>query len=77
LWEEWSRWTDGQGLTPAQACLSVVWSQSEIDRIVVGVDSLSHLQDILASVDAPAATPPATLMSEDLDLINPARWNAH
>jgi len=77
LWEEWSRWLSGQGLTPAQACLSVAWSQVEIDRIVVGVDSLYHLQDILASIDAPVAMPPATLISEDPDLINPSRWNTH
>jgi aryl-alcohol dehydrogenase-like predicted oxidoreductase len=76
IWEEWSRWLDGQELTPAQACLSVAWSQLEIDRIVVGVDSLNHLQDILAGIDAPGTMPPASLMSDDLDLVNPSHWNA-
>ena len=77
LWEEWSRWLDGQGLTPAQACLGVAWAESEIDRIVVGVDRLDHLQDILAVIDAPAVVPPATLMSDDPYLINPSRWAIH
>lgn len=77
LWEEWSRWVDGQKLTPSQACLSVASSHAEIGRIVVGVDSLNHLRDILGGIDASVAVPPATLMSEDLDLINPSRWNAH
>ncbi len=77
LWSQWDRWLDDQALTPLQACLGFALSQSGIGRVVVGVDSLKQLQEILASVKNSALTPPKSLMSEDLDLINPSRWTAH
>jgi aryl-alcohol dehydrogenase-like predicted oxidoreductase len=72
LWDQWHDWLDDMTLTPLQACLGFVLSQPEIDRVVVGVDSLKQLQGILASVKVLAAIPPNTLMSEDPDLINPS-----
>ena len=74
LWKQWHRWLDDQGLTPLEACLAFTLAQPEIDRVVVGVDSLKQLQGILASVETPALEPPMTLVSEDLDLIDPSRW---
>jgi len=75
LWEQWSRWLNDQSMTPVQACLGFAMLQPEISRVVIGVDSLKQLQEILASVAAPGVMPPATLMSEDLNLINPSRWS--
>ena len=75
LWEEWHRWLDDQALTPLQACLGFVMSQSEIDRVVIGVNSLEHLQEILSSTENLVATPPDLLKSNDLDLINPSCWS--
>jgi CMP-2-keto-3-deoxyoctulosonic acid synthetase len=46
-------------------------SQSEINRVVVGVDNLEQLQEILACAENPGTIPPESLMSDDLDLINP------
>lgn len=75
LWRQWHLWLEEQSLTPLQACLAFVGGQNEIDRVVVGVDSLRHLQEILNGSENHAVTPPLALMSEDLDLINPSRWN--
>ena len=77
LWDQWHRWLDVEALTPLQACLGFATSQAEIDRVVVGVDSLKQLREILASVAVPIPTPPPTLKSDDLDLINPSRWKLH
>ncbi|MEI6300063.1 MAG: aldo/keto reductase [Betaproteobacteria bacterium] len=76
LWDRWRGWLDEQALTPLQACLGFVMSRSEIDRVVIGVKNLNQLQEILASLKVSVAAPPATLMSEDVDLINPSRWPA-
>lgn len=76
LWKEWHRWLVEQALSPLQACLGFVLAQPEIDRVVLGVDSLEHLRGILASAGALAVVPPTTLASQDLDLINPARWSS-
>lgn len=77
LWRDWDRWLSEHALTPLRACLGFAMSHPEIDRFVVGVDSLSQLQEIIAHDPAPTVTPPAELSSEELDLINPSRWNTH
>jgi aryl-alcohol dehydrogenase-like predicted oxidoreductase len=74
LWDEWYRWLADHKLTPLQACMGFVVSQPEIDRIVVGVDSLEQLREILNSIGATKIMPPDNLMSEDQDLIIPSRW---
>ena len=36
--------------------------------------AMMQLKGILANLETPIVEPPATLMSEDMDLINPSRW---
>ena len=74
LWDQWHHWLVDQSLSPVQGCLGFALSYPEINRIVVGVDSLQQLQEILVSVDSPFVIAPATLMCNDLDLINPSHW---
>ena len=64
-------------MTPLQASLGFVLSQSKIGRVVVGVDSLKQFQEILCNIKQFAQMPPESLMSGDLDLINPSNWTAH
>ena len=77
LWDQWHRWLVDQSMTSVQACLGFAMLQPEISRVVVGVDSLKQLQGILAAVEAPGVMPPAMLMSEDMNLINPSRWGKY
>ena len=74
VWDRWHNWLEEQGITPLQACLGFVKAQPEINRVIVGVDSLKQLQDIITSFEGPTIDPPMVLMSEDMDLINPSRW---
>lgn len=74
LWAEWQQWLISSKLTPLQACLSFVLSQPDIDRVVVGVDNLSQLQEILDATTVISLPPPDTLCCDDPDLINPVRW---
>lgn len=73
-WQLWHQWLIDQNVSPLQACLGYVLSHSEIDRVVVGVDSLTHIQEIIASVLEPCNKLPEIFSSNDLDLINPSRW---
>ena len=77
LWNEWQQWLYQQSTTPVKGCLGFVMSHPEINRVVVGVDSLKQLQEILAGVEASNETLPESLMSQDLDLINPSHWSNH
>jgi len=62
-------------VTPLQACLGFALSQQEIGRVVVGVDNKKQLQEILAAAELEVPLPPDFLQSDDLDLINPSRWD--
>jgi aryl-alcohol dehydrogenase-like predicted oxidoreductase len=77
LWDAWHRLLAERNLTALQACLGFVLSHPQIDRIVIGVDSVQQLHEILESVKAAVVVPSKDLMSDDLDLINPSRWRVH
>jgi glutamate-1-semialdehyde 2,1-aminomutase len=74
LWDEWHRWLEVEKLTALQACLGYVLSQPEVDRVVLGVDSMLQLREIVASADTARVVPPPALASTDQSLINPSRW---
>lgn len=76
LWEDWHGWLREEGLTPLQACLGFALSHTEIDRVVVGVDNVMQLKEIISAAEVTLATPPDTLMTDDLDLIIPSQWEA-
>jgi aryl-alcohol dehydrogenase-like predicted oxidoreductase len=74
IWHQWHAWLEREQLTPLQACVGFVLSQPEIDRVVVGVDSLRQLQAILDSTEVSCLMLPENLICEDENLINPSRW---
>ena len=75
LWNLWDSWLDGQGLTAVQGCLGFALAQPQFNNLIVGVDSLTHLREIVACEGARFVAPPDALMSEDADLLNPSRWS--
>lgn len=75
LWQVWDRWLLATGMTPLQACLGYVTSLDEIDRVVVGVDSVMQLNEILAAANGVLDSLPAFKPLQDDRLINPACWN--
>lgn len=74
LWETWNLWLRKSGLSPLEACLGFARSFSEIDRIVVGVDSLAQLREVVGAsrADIPKAWP--SIECADPELINPSFW---
>ena len=75
MWEAWHEWLQQQGITALQACLSFTLHDPRISRVVVGVDSLEHVEEILSSTDISIKEFPEKLETNDLDLIIPSRWN--
>tara|TARA_B100000686_G_C16072919_1_gene610179 strand:+ start:285 stop:446 length:162 start_codon:yes stop_codon:yes gene_type:complete len=51
-------------------------SQSEINRVMVGVDSLKKMRQLLACAKNFVTISPESMMSDDLELINPSRWSS-
>ena len=74
LWNQWHCWLNEQSLNPLQACLGLAMSQPETSRVMIGVDSLRHLQEIFASIQSSAIMPPESLASDNPEIIDPRRW---
>lgn len=74
-WHAWIAGDAAAGRTTVNACLAHVASYAGISRLVVGADSLSQLQDIIAATSAAPLRAPESLSSPATSLINPAQWN--
>jgi aryl-alcohol dehydrogenase-like predicted oxidoreductase len=75
IWAEWSRWLESNGLTSPQACLAYVLSFAEVDRVIIGVDSLTQLNEIFTASHTTFTSLPDWPQPIDTNLINPARWS--
>jgi aryl-alcohol dehydrogenase-like predicted oxidoreductase len=75
LWDEWDSWLRNQRMTPLQCCIRYALSFNEIDRVVVGVDSVVQLRQILEVATASPTEPQPEIACSDIDLLNPSRWS--
>jgi aryl-alcohol dehydrogenase-like predicted oxidoreductase len=75
VWRSWDGWLEQEGLTPLQACLRYVTNLPQIDRVVVGVDTVAQLKQIVQVADGKLATLPQFDTLQDARLINPASWS--
>jgi len=75
LWIRWHEWLSDNNFSSLKASLGFVLSQQEVDKVIVGVDSLSQINEIVSAVSNEAIVVPEDLYSSDLDLIDPRRWS--
>ena len=71
---KWHEWLSNNSVSATQACLAYPLSFSEIDRVVVGVDSMIQLEQIIEAVNSRMQIELPDLQCEDESLINPSRW---
>lgn len=74
LWKEWENWLGRENLTPLEACLNHALSKTEIDKVVIGVDSEKQLRQILAAKKNKLIRAPSSIQTNDPDLLNPVNW---
>lgn len=76
LFDRWQAWLDRRHGDAVKACLDFVLSHQAVSHAVIGVETRAQLQGILAAAGTPAITPlPTEFASDDVDLIEPFRWN--
>ena len=75
VWNVWDGWLAREGLTPLQACLRYVTNLLAIDRVIVGVDTVSQLNQIVEAADGKLTSLPEFNTLQDARLVNPASWN--
>ena len=76
LWERWHTWLFEHNISALQACLAFPLVYPEIDRVVIGAESVQQLQQI---IDAANSFLPETfpdLACEAENLINPSCWSS-
>lgn len=74
LWERWDTWLEEQNLTALEACLGFTLANPDISRVLVGIDSLTQLKEIIAASNKSDVTVPDSLVTEDVQLLNPVNW---
>ena len=75
LWKKWRSWLLSNDITAIEASLAYPLSFPEIDRVVVGADSLRQLKGIISAADINQVENLPDLQCRAEDLINPARWS--
>lgn len=74
LWKKYHNWLKETKYKPVEVCLAFAMAQSEISKVIVGIDSLPQLQEILSTVGNKNYEFPDDLFSLDPNLLNPSNW---
>ena len=74
LWDRWYEWLNDHNVSPIDACLAYVFAESNVDKVIVGVDSKIQLKQIVAFHDAPLSLDFPDISSQDARLLNPSNW---
>ena len=75
LWDKWAAEIEEHKISAVAACLSYPLHLSEVNRVVVGVESVEHLKKLVtASKIQPPQYDFSSMVSQDQSLINPSNW---
>lgn len=74
LWGKWHDWLACHSSSALEASLAYPLSFPEVDRVVVGADSVNQLEQIIGAALKRGSDDFPDLRCEDEQLINPAYW---
>ena len=75
VWNDWNTFCREQDITNLDACLNYAFSFSSVNKVIVGIDSLTQLQAIVDSSKNASKTVAWQFDgSGDRNLIDPSRW---
>jgi aryl-alcohol dehydrogenase-like predicted oxidoreductase len=74
LWNRWDQWLVESNTTPLAACLHHALANEKIERVLVGVDKSSQLQQIVQAAKVQIPDLPRNLYTNDTLLLNPSKW---
>ncbi len=75
LWDVLDKFIDQSGLTRLEVCIRYVMKVEAVNKVIVGIDSLSQLKEICISASGDLPEIPMELVTDDSVLINPALWS--
>ena len=74
LWNNWHDWLVDKDIPAIHACMNYALSFKNVNKIVVGVDSLLQLKQILKVIGELTHYDFPNIHSNDEMLINPSLW---
>jgi aryl-alcohol dehydrogenase-like predicted oxidoreductase len=74
IWSVWHEWLSERRVSALQVCLAYVLSISEIDKVIVGMDSVHQLEQLIMTLKKELISEFPNLQCDDEDLINPSKW---
>lgn len=76
LFEKWHNWLAKNNVSAVKACIEYPLQISEIDRVVVGADSIDQLSEIIHFINNKSLLSFPSLNCNDERLINPFYWSS-
>lgn len=73
-WQSWHQWLSETKLQPIEACVRYAISQPEVEKVVIGVDSVSQLAEIASVINQPLPELPYWIRPPEPVLLNPSSW---
>ncbi len=74
IFKIWEQWCSKNNLTKIQTCLNFVTSFRNIDKIIVGINSINDLKEIKNCLVKKKIRYPKKIYSNNLNLIDPRKW---
>jgi len=73
--KRWNNWIENNKISKIDACLNYINSQKFIKKTILGIDSVSHLKEVLFYKKYKNLLFPNNLQSNNINLIDPRKWN--
>lgn len=77
LWKLFNSFCLDNKITPLEACLRYVLQNPQIDRVILGIDNYSQLEETIEAATGGALNVPNELISLDDNLCNPLNWEMY
>lgn len=75
LFDKWESWLKQNKISKLEGCISYVTQNKFIDKVVIGIDSKNHFDEILnVFKNSNSQIIPDIFSSSDQNLINPSNW---
>lgn len=76
LFDAWKGWLEESGVSPVVGCIAFALAQSEIDKVIVGVESSEQLKQIFSAAQNLSINQFPSISSTDSCLVNPSNWRS-
>jgi len=77
IWKLFNSFCLDNKITPLEACLRYVLQNPQIDRVILGIDNYSQIEETIEAATGGAVNFPNELISLDDNLCNPLNWEIY